>query len=118
MGYVSIRVPVTAEEVKERTLTQQIYRSVVSRPERERKCYHLLIGPLAFANAACEHHANASSSTFTSFKTNVDINRKNTELKLDYGNGNTLCTECRKEKERLQKLNRSLETENVNNIPN
>ena len=70
-----------------------------------------LIGPLAFANAACTKHSNVTTATYTCLSTitNPDSEvRTGKELVYFYGEDNpidALCKQCKEEqkKEKLTK---------------
>ena len=107
-GQDSIRIP-KKDEKKTKSLKYTQYTSVVQREERS-KVLRYLIGPLAFANAACTKHSNTSTTKYTSLSTIINEKsevRKGKELVYYYGKDNPiveLCKGCKEEQKQKKKL--------------
>lgn len=104
-GQDSIRIPQKDKE-KTKSLKYTQYTSVVQRNERSINVLRYLIGPLAFANAACTKHSNVATTTYTCLSTIINPDsevRTGKELVYFYGEDNPIVALCKKCKEEQKK---------------
>ena len=73
-GQDSIRIPKKDTEKFSKPTKFTTYTSVVKRKVGDIDVYRYLIGPIAFANAACTKHANVGTTTYVG--STVDLGRK------------------------------------------
>jgi hypothetical protein len=109
-GKVSIRIPLKDEEKLKQCKKFPTYTSVVKREQNSIEVYRYLIGPLAFANAACTEHANVGTTTYSCLTTILNPESEviiEKQLFYYYGDEypiNEWCTICKKEKKIKNKL--------------